>query len=74
MDARRGTLKTLLEENDVQYEAGVHSRWLFHGAGSADALEAIIDNPVSGFAPQMARVNLWGYGLLHCHEVGPSAE
>ena len=54
----------------------MHSRWLFHGAGSADALENIIDNPMTGFAPQMGLgnggVNLWGYGSYFARDASYS--
>ena len=76
MDHRRGRIKDLLQENGVLYGAGVHSRWLFHGAGSVDALENIIENPTSGFAPQMGLgaggTNLWGYGSYFARDASYS--
>ena len=45
VDNTRGRLKELLESFDEKYQAGVHSRWLFHGAGSADALNKITRIP-----------------------------
>jgi len=72
VDHMRGGVKKALESVGEPYVAGVHSRWLFHGVGGASVdeatenLESIIENPTSGFAPQMGLgnggVNLWGYG------------
>ena len=76
VDDKRGRFKKMLESFGEQYEAGVHSRWLFHGAGSADALENIIDNPMTGFAPQMGLgnggTNLWGYGSYFARDASYS--
>ena len=41
-------------------EGGVHTRWLFHGAGDADVVEAIVDNPTNGFQPLATERALWG--------------
>mmetsp|Transcript_12060 Transcript_12060/g.36084 ORF Transcript_12060/g.36084 Transcript_12060/m.36084 type:complete len:201 (-) Transcript_12060:24-626(-) len=52
VDHTRGGVREALESVGEPFVAGVHSRWLFHGTGDADALESIVDNPVGGFAPQ----------------------
>jgi hypothetical protein len=66
VDNQRGLGKSMIESMGAKYEAGVHCRWLFHGARSAESLDSIIENPLTGFAPQMGLglgvVNLWGYG------------
>jgi len=66
VDNTRGRVKVMKESMGANYEAGVHCRWLFHGAKCATALESIIENPVSGFAPQMGHrdggIQLWGFG------------
>lgn len=66
VDNKRERVKKMMESMGAKYEARVHCRWLFHGAGSTEALESIIENPVSGFAPQMGigagGTNLWGWG------------
>ena len=78
VDMTRGHLKDLLETSGEQYAAGVHSRWLFHGAGSTEALESIIDNPTSGFAPLMGlnekgeSRNLWGIGAYFARDASYS--
>jgi hypothetical protein len=76
VDDKRGRFKKMLESFGEQYEAGVHSRWLFHGAGSTDALENIIENPMTGFAPQMGLgnggTNLWGYGSYFARDASYS--
>ena len=76
VDDKRGRFKKMLESVGEQYEAGVHSRWLFHGAGSTDALENIIENPMTGFAPQMGLgnggTNLWGYGSYFARDASYS--
>ena len=45
-----------------KYVGGVHSRWLFHGTGSASALDNIVKSPMNGFAPQVGTRAIWGYG------------
>ena len=76
VDGARGRIKKMLESFGEQYEAGVHSRWLFHGASSADALESIIEDPIAGFAPQMGLgiggVNLWGFGSYFARDASYS--
>mmetsp|Transcript_43119 Transcript_43119/g.136297 ORF Transcript_43119/g.136297 Transcript_43119/m.136297 type:complete len:383 (+) Transcript_43119:1-1149(+) len=76
VDDKRGRVVKMLEKAGIRYEAGVHSRWLFHGAKDADALQNIIENPVSGFAPQMGLgadgVNLWGYGTYFARDASYS--
>ena len=52
-----------LTEQGIQFEAGVHTRWLFHGT---DSLDAIIANPIDGFSILMAGSGtgqLWGTGI-----------
>jgi hypothetical protein len=67
VDNTRGRLKELLERSGEQYEAGVHSRWVFHGARNADVLDSIINDPIRGFKPEASlgdtrAINLWGRG------------
>ena len=76
VDDKRGRLKTMIESLGARYEGGIYSRWLFHGAGSVDALENIIENPITGFAPQMGLgaggTNLWGYGSYFARDASYS--
>jgi hypothetical protein len=76
VDNTRGRLKELLESFDEKYQAGVHSRWLFHGAGSADALNKITKDPIRGFRPEAARhdgeKNIWGYGAYFARDAAYS--
>ena len=46
-------LKELLERSGEQYEAGVHSRWVFHGARNAEVLESIITIRETQWLPGM---------------------
>ena len=67
VDNTRGRSKELLERSGEQYAAGVHSRWVFHGARDDKVLGDIIDDPFRGFKPEAANgdpraVNLWGRG------------
>jgi len=55
-------LRKSIEEQGVTFEPGVHTRWAFHGT---DAIESIINNPLSGFQPLASGSRLgsvWGSG------------
>ena len=52
----------------VEFETGVHVRWLLHGAGSADAVNCIVDDPVGGFNSQLNKRGLWGEGVYFARD------
>lgn len=57
------TLKICIEDQNVAFEPGVHTRWAFHGT---DAIDSIINNPMSGFQPLVSGArtgnSVWGSG------------
>ena len=42
-------VRRAIQDQDMAFTGGVHARWLFHGTPSEEALESIINNPVTGF-------------------------
>lgn len=55
-------LRKSIEDQGITFEPGVHTRWAFHGT---DAIESIINNPLSGFQPLASGARLgsvWGSG------------
>ena len=44
-------------------EGGVHTQWLFHGAGSTHALDCIVNDPRTGFERNLNKRGLWGHGV-----------
>jgi len=63
-------LKKSVQEQDLEFEPGVHTTWAFHGA-SPDAIESIITNPVAGFQPLASGTRgaaLWGSGVYFARD------
>lgn len=61
-------LKKSLEKQGVEFEPGMHTRWLFHGT---DAIESIISNPLAGFQPLTSGGRLgsvWGSGTYFARD------
>lgn len=55
-------LRKSIEDQGIAFEPGVHTRWAFHGT---DAIDSIINNPLSGFQPLASGSrlgSLWGLG------------
>ena len=61
-DVGYGNHKSTFASNGINFQGGVHTRWLFHGAGNAEVVEAITDNPTNGFQPMATDRALWGQG------------
>merc|ERR1719491_921911 len=62
VDPFYATLQTCIEDQDIDFEPGVHTRWAFHGT---DAIDSIVNNPLSGFQPLASGARLgsvWGSG------------
>lgn len=74
MDNGYSTVKTKLTRVGAQYENGVHGRWLFHGAGSADTVDAIVADPDQGFKPWLNERGLWGKGVYFARDAIYSIE
>ncbi|XRB10033.1 poly [ADP-ribose] polymerase [Pycnococcus provasolii] len=56
-------VRKAIQDQDMAFTGGVHARWLFHGTPSEEALESIINNPVTGFrvtASGSTAGTLWG--------------
>ena len=68
LDAAYGTNKRLLAGVGVDVEGGTHTRWLFHGTPSSEALDDIVSDPKSGFNPLLADKQLWGAGLYFARD------
>jgi hypothetical protein len=49
-------------------EGGVHTQWLFHGAGSTDVLNSIVNDPMTGFAKELNVRGLWGHGVYFARD------
>lgn len=65
---RYGSVKAVLEKLGTEFVGGVHTRWLFHGAGSADVVSDIIDDPINGFNNLLNERGLWGKGLYFARD------
>lgn len=64
------SMRTSLEDQDVDFEPGVHTCWAFHGTDN-DALESIVNDPVAGFQPLVSGskgATLWGLGTYFARE------
>merc|ERR1711976_600494 len=62
------SLASSLREQEVCFEPGVHTRWVFHGT---DAIESIVSNPISGFQPLASGTKgaaLWGSGTYFARD------
>merc|ERR1719401_1157432 len=61
-------VRTCTEDQCVAFEPGVHTRWAFDGT---DAIDAIINNPLSGFQPLASGSRLgsvWGSGTYFARD------
>jgi hypothetical protein len=61
-------LRASTEDQGVNFEPGVHTRWAFHGT---DAIDSIINNPLSGFQPLVSGSRLgsiWGAGTYFARD------
>ena len=74
MDAGYGVVKKNLERIGCPYENGVHARWLFHGAGSAEIVDEIVNDPQVGFKPWYNERGLWGQGVYFARDAVYSVE
>merc|ERR1711976_86715 len=62
------SLASSLREQEVCFEPGVHTRWVFHGT---DAIESIVSNPIAGFQPLASGTkgaSLWGSGTYFARD------
>merc|ERR1712151_466661 len=62
------SLQRSLGDQEVRFEPGVHTRWVFHGT---DAIESIVNNPVAGFQPLASGTKgatLWGSGTYFARD------
>jgi len=62
------SLQSSLKDQDVHFEPGVHTRWVFHGT---DAIESIVSNPIAGFQPLASGskgASLWGCGTYFARD------
>jgi Ca2+-binding EF-hand superfamily protein len=62
------SLRRSIEDQELVFEPGVHTRWLFHGT---DAVESIVNNPMSGFQPLASGTrgaSLWGSGTYFARD------
>lgn len=66
------SVKEDLQSMGVTFEAGVHSRWLWHGAGNAEVLHSIVQNRLAGFAPMLSQRALWGKGTYFARDAAYS--
>jgi hypothetical protein len=61
-------LQKSIEDQGIAFEPGVHTRWAFHGT---DAVDSIINNPLSGFQPLASGSRLgsvWGSGTYFARD------
>jgi len=68
------SLRMAIEEQNIHFEPGVHTRWVFHGT---DAIDSIVHNPVAGFQPLAAGTkgaSLWGSGTYFARDAKYVAE
>lgn len=65
------SIKDALEEQQLTFEAGAHTRWLFHGAPHT-AITSVISEPASGFQAVMGVKDLWGKGIYFARDAAYS--
>lgn len=68
MDMKYATSRLALNGVGVEVEGGVHTRWLFHGAGSAETVGAIVEDPANGFNPLLNERGLFGAGVYFARD------
>jgi len=62
------SLKRSMEEQELGFRPGIHTRWVFHGT---DAVDSIVSNPVAGFQPLASGTkgaSLWGAGTYFARD------
>jgi len=62
------SLQQSIEEQGIPFEAGVHTRWAFHGT---DATDSIVMDPLTGFQPLTSGSRLgtlWGPGTYFARD------
>lgn len=74
MDSSYDIVQKRLKLHGSKYVNGVHARWLFHGAGSAEIVEEIVGDPSVGFKPWFNQRGLWGKGVYFARDVAYSIE
>ena len=60
---RLAAVSRSLRQQNIDFEAGVHARWLFHGT---DSLDKIIRDPLNAFSMALAGSStgqIWGTGI-----------
>jgi len=70
VDKNHGLVSRNMTHAKIEYQGGVHSRWLFHGCGNPTqpitagtaALKSIITNPDQGFEDNLNSRSLFGVG------------
>lgn len=63
-------VKKSFKQQDLEFEPGVHTRWVFHGADS-NALESITHSSIAGFLPVASgsrAASLWGSGTYFARD------
>jgi hypothetical protein len=69
MDTLYGSVKDSFERLKVSFQGGVHTRWLFHGTGSAEVVTKIVEDPTGvGFSPLATERHLWGKGTYFARD------
>ena len=69
MDTLYGNVKDSFERLKVSFQGGVHTRWLFHGTGSAEVVTKIVEDPTGvGFSPLATERHLWGKGTYFARD------
>lgn len=66
----RDVVRRSLQQQGVEFEAGVHTCFAFHGA-DAEAFESIIRDPISGFQPLASgsrNASVWGCGTYFARD------
>ena len=67
-DSARNGVKADIESLGLTYTSGMHSRWLWHGPATRDAMLSIVNNRVAGFAPMLNKRALWGKGVYFARD------
>ena len=68
MDLSYDIVKNTLLQHGSAYANGVHARWLFHGTGSAEVNQEIVEDPRVGFKPWLNERGLWGKGVYFARD------
>eukprot|EP00933_Yihiella_yeosuensis_P046985 TRINITY_DN42600_c0_g1_i1.p1 TRINITY_DN42600_c0_g1~~TRINITY_DN42600_c0_g1_i1.p1 ORF type:complete len:551 (-),score=63.99 TRINITY_DN42600_c0_g1_i1:96-1559(-) len=59
-------LRKTVEDQQVKFEPGVHTRWAFYGT---DAVESSVSNPIQGiWAPLIGATTPWGLGTYFARD------